>query len=974
MIKSTVNARENNTSALEIVKEKFPNYFISDARFLDFKNKRAIGVSHSDIILPYTSELLNDEGFREFFSSIESSVILLDFDSNKIIESSGKEISFSDEIRNKIHSVVMNFSNYGGKINSRGEHTIDLKSKHVGPHFDVNLLLGIYTSDKDPLLKTPKSVVNSLGEGSFRGESNYQITATKWGISPYENGMPLNRQFYLLERGKQVFFSGDITDEVTSATCVHSPNFTTITYTVSDLKIIRKIFILGKHVGVPNAVEVQQISVENLTDETRDLQIVAVGMFGLSNPDCQKVDIIYQTVINQTRIFNNQDNEIVAISPDYYPRYFRDKMRFAILRCDQGYADSFTNNYDEFLSGGSIKHPRGILNFSNSLQRSGASFFALKKSFSLKPRSNASFDNMVGASYVSNKGDENIVEKLSADLNSFIEKYPTSEAINELFKIDISSYARYVDYLQVNTEDNSFDSYVNNNLPFQVLYQSFVSRGFAQTQKGYREIGFREIQDMFASMYYLFNEGKQDLVKRMLSYWIENVFEFGYANHNFFYKGKEPGMCSDDQLWLVQAISRYINLSGDVSFLEKSFKIAGTAKKRKLYETLKAIIAYSAEISIGKHGLPLLDSADWNDTLKLDDDYMDGPTKEKAYKEQLKKNNQESGCPFKSDYSESVMNGFLLLIAIQNLRDLALLKNDLEYSEYLTKLIEEKKADINASAYIDGYYARALINKKNANNVRYVGAKGDGLSLDDKIDGSFYLNSFSWSLLSGTADYIQIKSMLKTIDKYLKTPAGYKLCTNSNLSIAGSKQAATDHYYEGDRENGGVFKHAAMMAVVAMLKVSKDEKAPQDLRIKLIDDAFYMLNLVLPYKTLNNPHIFKGNPRYCTQYNNSKTMENIGPILSGTASWLTLALYEIVGIEYRGKELIFNPVLSKDTAKFEVTLNMNGTKLNIKIEKNKGEYLRSGSSETRLDGNIVDSNIFPKFDDGKTHYIVIKQY
>jgi len=973
MIKSTVNARENITSALEILNDKFPKRFISDARYLDFKNKKVIGVSHSDKILPYTFELLNDEFLRQFFQSIQTNEILVDLDFDEILLSGGGKIIVPDEVKGRIDSIKRHFSDYGGRINSKGEHTINLKSEHIGPHFDVNLLLGIYTSDKDPLLKTPKSVVNSLGEGSFRGESNFQISATKWGISPYENGDPLNRQFYIIEKGKQIFFSGDITEEMTSVTCVHSPNFTTITYVVNDLKIVRKIFILGKHPDVPDALEVQQISVENLTDQVRELQLVAVGMFGLSNPDCQKIDIIYQTVITQTRIFNNENNAIVAVSPDYYPKYFRDKMRFATLRCDQGYADSFTNNYNEFLNGGSIKRPKGILNFSNSLERSGASFFALKKSFTLQSKTRVRFDDMIGATYVLNKGDENIVEKLTSDLDSFIEKYPTSEALDKLFEEDVSSYVRYVNYLQVNTKDASFDSYVNNNLPFQVLYQSFVSRGFAQTQKGYREIGFREIQDLFASMYYLFNEGKQDLVKRMLSYWIENIYEFGYANHNFFYKGKEPGMCSDDQLWLVQAISRYINLSRDVSFLEKSFNMAGSKKKRKLYDTLKVIITYSAKISIGKHGLPLLDSSDWNDTLKLDDDYLDGPSKEKAYKKQLRTKKEKSGCPFESDYSESVMNGFLLVIAIQNMKDMALLKRDDEYGEYLEKLIQEKKADINASAYIDGYYARALINKKNANNVKYVGAKGDGLSLNKNIDGSFYLNSFSWALLSGTADYVQIASMLNTVDKYLKTPAGYILCTNSNLSIAGSKQASTDHYHEGDRENGGVFKHAAMMAVVAMLKVSKDESVPEDLRIRLIDDAFYMLNLVLPYKTLNNPYVLKGNPRYCTQYNNSKTMENIGPILSGTASWLTLAIYEIVGIEYAGNQLIFKPVLSKDMTKFEAILNMNGTKLNIKIEKNKGEYLRSKASEMRLDGAIVDSKVLPKFNDGKTHSLEIKQ-
>ena len=61
-------------------------------------------------------------------------------------------------------------------------------------------------------------------------------------------------------------------------------------------------------------------------------------------------------------------------------------------------------------------------------------------------------------------------------------------------------WERYPAYLQPETGDSRFDAYVGHNLPFQVLYQTYVSRAFAWTQKSYRETGFREIQDIYASM------------------------------------------------------------------------------------------------------------------------------------------------------------------------------------------------------------------------------------------------------------------------------------------------------------------------------------------------------------------------------------------------------------------------------------------------------------------------------------------
>jgi len=115
----------------------------------------------------------------------------------------------------------------------------------------------------------------------------------------------------------------------------------------------------------------------------------------------------------------------------------------------------------------------------------------------------------------------------------------------------------------------------------------------------------------------------------------------------------------------------------DTSVLNEEVPVAdGNNEKRAVRETLKAIIQYSACISVGDHGLPLLDLADWNDCLKIDSNSIDGATKEKLYYEQLKKTNGKYGDRFMSDYSESVMNAFLLKLAIDHLAEIATLDND----------------------------------------------------------------------------------------------------------------------------------------------------------------------------------------------------------------------------------------------------------------------------------------------------------
>ncbi|MEE3425752.1 MAG: hypothetical protein VZR26_09320, partial [Erysipelotrichaceae bacterium] len=444
---------------------------------------------------------------------------------------------------------------------------------------------------------------------------------------------------------------------------------------------------------------------------------------------------------------------------------------------------------------------------------------------------------------------------------------------------------------------------------------------------------------------------KQDeLIQRLILSWAVNVFEMGYAYHNFTTRGKEPGMCSDDALWLLQAVYRYVSLSGNCDFLKKEVAIAGSNKTRPLYKTLEAIILYSGKISVGKHGLPLLDTADWNDTLRLDKNVMHGPEKEEAYKKQLKEKGQPYGTALENELSESVMNACLLKIAADELKEMAEKLNLSDIVSLCAEISDHVLHSVNDNAWKKDYYARCLINDNRG--YTYLGSTGDGLSLDPNIDGTYYLNSFSWPLLADIADEGQIEKMLDVIDKYLKTPAGLKLVTPVDYDKLGIV-CGSSFYFPGDRENGGVFKHAAMMCTVACLKKAKTIKDPA-LSRRLRDLAFFMIDKTLPYKTLNDPYTLKGNPRFCTQYNNSETGEGIGPILSGTASWLTLAFYEIMGIELEGDHLHIDPIINTDS--FDYTIKLNDTPIEVSIQKG-NDFKVNSQTRYIFDGKQADRNI-----------------
>ena len=128
-----------------------------------------------------------------------------------------------------------------------------------------------------------------------------------------------------------------------------------------------------------------------------------------------------------------------------------------------------------------------------------------------------------------------------------------------------------------------------------------------------------------------------------------------------------------------------------------------------------------------------------------------------------------------------------------------------------------------------------------------------------------------------------------------------------------------------------------------------------------------MIDRTLPYKTLENPFVLKGNPRFCTQYNNSETGEGIGPILSGTASWLTLAVYEILGLTFDGDSLYPDPILNSDSCCYE--LRIKDTTIKVSIRAANG-FCRSKNSHVKFDGAEAAGSI-PVPHDGSTHSLEV---
>ncbi|NLT12384.1 MAG: glycosyl transferase [Clostridiaceae bacterium] len=981
-------ARGQSITAEKVAAERFSNVVMKGALSAQFvsqiENGPVLAVSGLPFYAPVASCLLHEAALYDIFDQAfhKDHSILFSYDNDTINSyvfdgASTRSIELSSSQNQCIKSVLENVRSWGGVLDQDAVLTCDPGTPAPGPHYFTNLLIGNRMDFSRPLQSTPKSVVDRLGRGSFRAHADTQVLATRWDYLPEENGFPANRQFYLLEDGKVFFYSGVANQSsVIETTCEHAQNHTVITYkTHCGLVISRTIFILPQEDGMPLATEVQMIRIKNGLDQARKIRLVYTGMFGTSEIHALREDVIFTTVVAQSEVFFDQEEKIRAFSFNPNPKWTKGNIRYCSMMVHQDdqvvFPDSYCAKYSEFVGSGTLENPEYAAFLSNRPSRKGPGFFALSAPMLIQPGKEIRADHFTCLSSDAVNDDYLEDETMLQELDVLLTRFKDPSKLPQTLK-DVSSFTdRYASYLQIRHDDADFQAYVNKNLPYQVFYQTFVSRSFDWTQKGYREIGFREIQDVFASMYYFAGMGRTDFVKDLIREWAGNVFEEGYANHNFYWKGKEPGWWSDDALWLLQALDRYLKLTGDYEFLHESLPMAGEeGKKRPLTETIKAILSYSVRVSVGKHGLPLIDRADWNDCLRVDPDCISGPEKIEKYREQLEKNGKSyASVPFESEYAESVMNGFLAKVAIDAALDMFRVIKDEEYALILSEMSDRLRVALVESAWKDDFFARVLFNRKDKPNLSYLGAKGDGLAVEDGADGTYFLNAFSWSVLSGCASEEQIHTMLDTLDRNLRTPFGFRLCTAVDYpQIAPKIDVAL--YYVGDRENGGIFKHANMMAAAAMLKAARDV-TDSSLAERLTETAYWVIDCILPYRTLRAPFEVCGNPRFCTQYNNSDNGENIGPTLSGTSTWLLLCLFMSLGIEFNSDGLDLRPMLRPSETGCEYKVNTGRALYDIRVVKPKGFRRCQYGVSVLCDGKPIEGTRVPIFEDGLTHEVII---
>lgn len=507
-----------------------------------------------------------------------------------------------------------------------------------------------------------------------------------------------------------------------------------------------------------------------------------------------------------------------------------------------------------------------------------------------------------------------------------IEKYRSEANVDAAFAELKGYWKTQLGKMQVETPDASMNSMLNVFNPYQCHTTFNWSRFLSLYQLGLgaRGIGCRDSsQDVLGCIDRMPADAK-GLIKKLL--YIQKPD--GSAMHQFLPLTMEanagdskeyedrPDYYGDDHLWIVFAVVDYLKETGDMAFLKEKIPFYRVSSKDPeesgtVLEHLVRAVGFTKN-NTGRHGLPLLGFADWNDTVNL-------PTG-----------------------AESMFITNQYGKALLDLIDLFTHLGDEKAVEQYKTDYEEMKTRFNEHAWDGAWF------------VRYFDKAGNALGTAKADACQIYTNGQSWPVISGFADGERAAQALQSLNEKLNTSKGIKLCTPGYEGWDETVGGITS-YPPGAKENCGIFLHTNPWVMIAETIVGNGDRAYEyynqvnPVAKNAIIDEFECEPYVYPQNILSDEH-----PQFGLARNSW---------LSGTASWAYQAGTKyILGIQPTFEGLRINPCIPKAWDGFKVMRKFRGAEYRIEVKN--PNHVSKGVTALEVDGNPVEGNVVPLFDSG----------
>ena len=462
--------------------------------------------------------------------------------------------------------------------------------------------------------------------------------------------------------------------------------------------------------------------------------------------------------------------------------------------------------------------------------------------------------------------------------------------------------------IKIKTQNQAFDRFFNFFLPYQVSACRFLARGsFYQSGGAY---GFRDqLQDCLTLVYSNPKAVRTHIIRCCAHQYDDGTVMHWWHTRNFNQINRGiKSKCSDDLLYLPWVTADYLEKTNDFSLLsvpvfylsspplgnhaERYEQPQRSQLKETVYQHCKKV--FIGGLKLGKHGLILMGSCDWNDAFSLIG---------------------EKGV------GESIFSSLLYIVSAKSFIPICEKMGDSEFVDFLKEAIENLKNAVETNAFFGDRYARAICDD------------GSILGVEDSEECKIDILSQAFAVLAGL-DRERAKIGLKTAFSrlYDKENQIFKLFSppfaNGKVRVGYIRG-----YVAGIRENGGQYSHGVLWGALACAKMG------------MIDEALKILNCVNPINRMENKGLskkYKVEPYVISAdiYHGKHGGRGGWSWYTGAASWYyKIMLEHIFGIKLGANQTLLS---AKPLTEYEMEIIFGSARLTISASKDYEEAKLNG--------------------------------
>ena len=784
-----------------------------------------------------------------------------------------------------------------------------------------------YVTILGPGQSTPAPWINVIANAAFGFQTSTDGGGYAWSgnsrenqLTPWSNdpvGDPLGEAFYLRDDDSGELWSPTalpIREASATYTARHGRG-----YSRFELEAHGVAADLLQYAPLEGSIKISRLRLTNTTRVTRHISVTAFVEWALGASRSASLGFVETETDAATRA-------LFARNP--WNLTYGSRVAFADMR---GAQTDWTGDRREFIGrNGTLANPDALASGAALSNRVGAALdpcAAMRTRLTLRPGAVAEVVFFLGQADSRDEARATIQKFRAADLN-----------------VLEANIARFWDEtlgaIEVKTPDRTMDLMLNGWLLYQTLSCRIWARSaFYQASGAY---GFRDqLQDGMALA-----AARPDLTREHLLRAVARQFLEGDVQH-WWLPQTGQGVrtrISDDRPWLAFCVAQYVETTQDAGVLDESipflegapleaseadrfFAPGISGKSATLFE--HCALALDRSLALGRHGLPLMGTGDWNDGMNRVGEEGEG---------------------------ESVWLTWFLHAALMDFAPLAEARGELLRAKTWREHAVSLQASLEREAWDGEWYKRAYFD--------------DGAPLGSASNGECRIDSIaqSWAVLSGAAPPERAARAMAALDRQLvRRDDGLALLFTPPFDKAAQDPGYIKAYPPGVRENGGQYTHAATWSVMAFAALGDGDKA---------SEIFSLLNPINHSRSRADVDRYKVEP-YVVSADIYSSPPHVGrggwTWYTGSAGWLQRAGVEsLLGLRFCGATLLIDPCIPKGWDKFEANLRYKTAHYAIFVENPNG--VSRGVVSARIDGiEIVERPVRAALrDDGGRHRVDVK--